>query len=76
MDGGASWAQGGTGIGLYWATIFAHDGALYLQGTTGDNRGKDVGLPGVGIARSDDCGITWGAMSEVRVVDTAPLFSY
>lgn len=51
-DRGASWEPVAVVEGMYWATLFAHDGALYLIGT-------DRHDGAVVISRSRDGGRTW-----------------
>jgi hypothetical protein len=51
-DRGVSWSYLATVKGMYWATLFAHRGNLYLMGTT-RYHGATV------ISRSEDGGQTW-----------------
>lgn len=51
-DRGASWSHRAVVQDMYWASVFSHDGALYLLGTS-KNHGDVV------IRRSTDGGRTW-----------------
>lgn len=51
-DRGQSWRRVATVRGMYWASIFVHQGDAYLMGTS-KNHGAAV------IARSRDGGVTW-----------------
>lgn len=51
-DGGRSWALVARLEDLFWASVFVHEGAAYLLGTT-HHHGRVV------IRRSDDGGRTW-----------------
>ena len=51
-DRGASWSRRAVVQDMYWASVFAHEGALYLMGTS-KNHGDVV------IRRSTDGGRTW-----------------
>ncbi len=52
VDRGASWQRVATVKGMYWASIFVHEGEAYLMGTS-KNHGFAV------ISRSRDEGVTW-----------------
>ncbi|MCU0914536.1 MAG: exo-alpha-sialidase [Planctomycetes bacterium] len=52
VDRGLSWQRVATVRGMYWASIFVHNGAAYLMGTS-----KQHGF--VVISRSRDEGATW-----------------
>ena len=52
VDRGQSWQRVATVAGMYWASIFVHQGNAYLIGT-----GKNHGF--VVISRSTDEGVTW-----------------
>lgn len=56
-DRGLTWKPAATLNHLFWASLFVHDGATYLLGTT-----RHHGL--VTIRRSDDGGRTWTPSSE------------
>jgi hypothetical protein len=51
-DGGRSWSKLAELTGQYWSSLFVHDGALYIVGTSGFS-----GVPA--IRRSLDDGKTW-----------------
>lgn len=51
-DDGATWLHLGTAFDIYWATLFVHDGQLFLFGAT-----REFGS--VAICRSGDAGQTW-----------------
>jgi hypothetical protein len=52
VDRGLSWQRVATVKGMYWASIFVHQGDAYLMGTS-----KNHGF--VVISRSRDEGVTW-----------------
>lgn len=58
-DRGASWSRLATVRGMYWASIFAHRGDLYLMGTS-KYHGASV------ISRSEDGGQTWTVPKDSR----------
>lgn len=65
-DQGRTWAHVARVDGLFWASIFHHEGAVYLLGTSaGHNRGHCV------IRRSTDGGRTW---TESRDAESGLLF--
>ncbi|MCK9223325.1 MAG: hypothetical protein M0Q40_12040 [Limnochordia bacterium] len=51
-DDGENWMHLTDLIGVYWASLFEHNGALYLLGTS-------AGPGSIVIVRSTDGGITW-----------------
>jgi hypothetical protein len=52
VDRGLSWQRVATVKGMYWASIFVHQGDAYLMGTS-----KNHGF--VVVSRSSDEGVTW-----------------
>jgi len=58
-DRGQSWRRVATVHGMYWASIFVHQGDAYLMGTS-RNHGATV------IRRSRDGGITWTEAKDKR----------
>ena len=58
-DRGATWSHLATVENMYWASLFAHRGALYLLGTS-RYHGHAV------ISRSDDDGKTWSVPKDRR----------
>lgn len=69
-DNGATWKSVKTIVGLYWATLFEDNGALYVIGSSG-------GL-GIGIAKCTDAttdGTTWSSLAYIKkgaAADAAP----
>ncbi len=64
-DNGKTWEQTGKVDGLWWATIFAHRGELYLVGryTSGGYFGA-TGASYFGVTKSTDGGKTWSEINE------------
>lgn len=70
-DRGATWVPSSRIDGLFWATVFAHRGAVYLMGTTAGHRhGHCV------IRRSTDGGRTWTEPKDERNGRLFPDISY
>jgi hypothetical protein len=70
-DRGGSWEHLARVDGLFWATIFHHEGAVYMMGTSaGHNRGRCV------IRRSADGGRTWTEAQDERSGVLFPDISY
>lgn len=70
-DRGRSWAPISRIDGLFWASIFAHRGAVYVMGTTAGHRhGHCV------IRRSTDGGRTWTEPKDERSGRLFPDISY
>ncbi len=65
-DSGESWTYQGRADGLWWATLFAHCGRLYLLGryTAGGLHGS--GPHYIGITESLDGGKTWSSIDQNR----------
>lgn len=60
-DGGESWTQTASIGLLYWATLFEHNGDIYVIGTY-----NGAGSAHIGISRSSDGGFTWTEMTVER----------